>query len=124
MRNWTCCALTFLLLFTSSFSENAVVKNVTAYFFEVFFGIQNETEKEIVIDLSVQELSEDMQIEIQNLKAEILTEVKDEKAPKPDILIYHTHTDEAYLKGDQDYVETSSGRTKNDKRKRLYKYKS
>ncbi len=115
MRNWTCCALTFILLFTSSFSESTAVKNITAYFFEAFFGIQKETEKEIVIDLSIQELPEDMQIEIQNLKAEILAETKNEEAPRPDILIYHTHTDEAYLKGDQEYVETSSGRTKNDK---------
>ena len=115
MKNWTCCVLSFVLLFTSSFSGNDVVKNVTAYFFEMFFGIREAREREIVIDLSVQELPEDMQIEIENIKAEILTEGKTEKTEKPDVLIYHTHTDEAYLKGAQDYVETSTGRTKNDK---------
>lgn len=115
MRNWTCCVLSFVLLFTSSFSGSDVVKKVTSFFFEAVFGIGKEEEREIVIDLSVQELPEDMQIEIQNIKAEILAENKNEKAEKPDILIYHTHTDEAYLKGEQDYVETSLGRTKDDK---------
>ncbi len=115
MKNWTCLLLSFVLLFTSAFSEHDALKKTTSFFLKIFMGIEAQSaEKEIVIDFSQDILTDDMQIEIENIKAEICLEEKlPLKEKRPRILIYHTHTDEAYLKGDQDYVETSTGRTKN-----------
>lgn len=115
MKNWTCCILSFALLCMSAFSEFDITKNTTNAFLGFFMGLEAEnTNKELVIDFSQDIVSMDMQIEIDNIKAQILREentLKTETRPK--ILIYHTHTDEAFLHDGQDYVETSAGRTKN-----------
>ncbi len=115
MKNWTCCLLSFALIFTSMFSEWTVLKKATSAFLEIFMGLEAEkSEKEIVIDFSEDNIPEDMRIEIENIKAQIvLEETTKTDISRPPILIYHTHTNEAFFKGDQDYVETSSGRTKN-----------
>ncbi len=65
-------------------------------------------------------VDENMMIEIENIKAQIERETAEEQNNAEEdtvpemrkrILIYHTHTDEAYLKENNDYIETSAGRT-------------
>ena len=137
MKKWTCCLLSAVLLICFSFypqggktvtlSSSAldVSRNESTSFFEkalekcifFFMGIKNEEKDNtrVVIDLTGE--TESFTVEVERIKAEISTE-KSEAVPKSakhasKVLIYHTHTDEAYLKGDKDYVETSAGRTKN-----------
>lgn len=110
MKNWTCCIISFVLLFTSSFPN---IREVTSYFLTFFMGIEDSTaEKELYIDLNENNISDEMQIEIENIKKQIILE-KNNKEERPTVVIYHTHTDEAFFKGDEDYIETSVGRTKN-----------
>lgn len=114
MKKWTCSILSFVLLTLSAFSptEFSFKSDVLYSAFSFFLGIEAEkTSKEIYIDLAPESISQSMQIEIDNINAQLLRE--DFKVQKANtILLYHTHTDEAFLKGDQDYVETSLGRTK------------
>lgn len=114
MKKWTCSILSFVLLAVSALfpkleSGNDILQGAISF----FLGVKSQnTSKEIYIDLEPQVLSDDMLLEINNINAMISKEeIKLQKAKS--ILIYHTHTDEAFLKGEQDYVETSTGRTKN-----------
>lgn len=126
MKKWTCSILSAVLLTVSCFcrAEPLISADGTKAFFSniigFFMGISGSAEasKQITIDLSENGLSEEMLIEIENINAEINAEraiatavPETTKIEKSSILIYHTHTDEAYLKGDKDYVETSTGRT-------------
>lgn len=114
MKNWTCCILSVVLMFTSSVWETKWVKEASSFFLSFFMGIEEcATEKEVYIDLSQTEISDEMKIEIENIRKEISLEQPEKTEKKPTVLIYHTHTDEAYFKGENDYVETSAGRTKN-----------
>ena len=117
MKNWTCLFLSGVMMLISlipkiSFGEMFLTKTM-----ELFFGISNETTaREIIIDLSQEDVSEKMKIEIERIKKEVDEEAKQpQESPaavkKPSVLIYHTHTDEAFFKGDRDYKETSTGRT-------------
>ncbi|MBR2861317.1 MAG: stage II sporulation protein P [Clostridia bacterium] len=125
MQNWTCSILSMVLLCVSTFSslaqkeDNSVINSIFSSFMGFFMGVQaQEIDKEIIVDLSIEELTDEMKIEIEGIKAEILLEESkkpQEETKKPTVILYHTHTDEAYLKGEQDYVETSTGRTKNHK---------
>nr|WP_122011754.1 stage II sporulation protein P [Maliibacterium massiliense] len=61
-------------------------------------------------------LPSDIRIEVEKLDQEIANEPKPSgnaqvNASGKKIFIYHTHSREAYTKGDQDYVETSTWRT-------------
>lgn len=114
MKKWTCSILSFVLLAVSALfpkleNGNDILQGAISF----FLGVKSQnTSKEIYIDLEPQVLSDDMLLEINNINAMISKEeIKLQKAKS--ILIYHTHTDEAFLKGEQDYVETSTGRTKN-----------
>ena len=116
VKKWTCSILSFVLLTVSTFFPNKqldikgdIIQNAISF----FLGINvQETSKQIYIDLVPDEIPQDMQIQIDNINASILKE--DFKIKKANsVLIYHTHSDEAFLKGEQDYVETSVGRTKN-----------
>ena len=114
MKKWTCCILSVVLMATSSVTNKVDLKTVTSFFLSFFMGIEAvETEKEIYIDLGEEDITSQMKIEIENIKKQISLEQIEKQEKKPTVLIYHTHTDEAYLKGDNDYVETSVGRTKN-----------
>ena len=130
MKKWTCCILAVIMLVVFSYPENKTItldadktsvsvgenpifiaiKGIT----EFFLGIKEESGREIVVDLSSVP-SKEILVEIE--KIEPLTKPdaenkKDEDIKKmPTVLIYHTHTDEAYLKGDKNYVETSVGRS-------------
>lgn len=115
MKKWTCSILSFVLLTLSAFSpagSSDFKGDILSYAVSFFLGIKAEEEsKEIYIDLAPKNISQSMQIEIDNINAQILREeFKVQKANT--VLLYHTHTDESFLKGDQDYVETSVGRTK------------
>lgn len=114
MKKWTCCILSVVLMATSSVNYKVDLKTATSFFLSFFMGIEAvEAEKEIYIDLGEENITSEMKIEIENIKKQISLEKNEKKEKKPTVLIYHTHTDEAYLKGDSDYVETSVGRTKN-----------
>lgn len=114
MKNWTCCILSVVLMVTSSVWQISGIKEATSLFLSFFMGIEDtETQREIIIDLGENDISDEMKIEIENIKKQISLEKTEKQEKKPTVLIYHTHTDEAYLKGEQDYVETSVGRTKN-----------
>ena len=102
--------ISLLLIGVSTFSGEGFAQKITESFFNVFMGLTKE-ERQIVVDLSVYDLSEEMRISIESINAEILNETPQKTKEKKKVLIYHTHTDEAYLKGDKDYVETSVGRT-------------
>ncbi len=138
MKKWTCCILSLVLLAVSAFvpkNKESVVLAGEQYslgkfnsesfseemlrkIVEYFTGIKNESKTEISVDLT-QEPNDEMKIEIEKINQEIVeennTEQKTEevKSEKRKVLIYHTHTDEAYLKGEQNYKETSVGRTLN-----------
>lgn len=104
MRNWTCSIVSFLLMAASA--VDVLPASSIASF---FMGI-DAPPKELMIELNSTDISEDLKIEIDALDNSVISEtVKTNKS----VLIYHTHTDEAFLKGDKDYVETSAGRTKN-----------
>ncbi len=142
MKNWTCCILSAILIVTSSVfninieTENNYFNMVINAFTRTFMGLDAKGAEltEIVINLEEMNISDEMQIEIEGIKAEISVEeaqkenqsntssssntdsdndMEMQDGKKPTVLIYHTHTDEAYLKGEQDYVETSTGRTLN-----------
>ncbi|MBE7091901.1 MAG: hypothetical protein E7365_01825 [Clostridiales bacterium] len=115
MKKWTCSILSFILLTISALSptsESSFKDDIISKAVSFFLGIDSrKASKEIYIDLVPEEIPQNMQIEIDNINVSILKE--DFKVKKINtVLIYHTHTDEAFLKGDQDYVETSVGRTK------------
>ncbi len=115
MKNWTCSILSVVLLVVSAVSpaELNIKNDILSSAVSFFLGISaQETKKEIYIDLAPDVVDEKMQIEIDNINASLSRE--DLKIKKEStVLLYHTHTDEAFLKGNQDYVETSTGRTKN-----------
>lgn len=140
MRKWTCCILSAVLIVSVLLAQSgkpaatlshdaasaAVNKNFSQKLvegmMEWFMGLSHSTpdSREIVIDLSHGEMTEEMRVEIQRIREEVTKQENQtpppEKKPdikKPSVLIYHTHTDEAFLKGDQEYVETSAGRTLN-----------
>ncbi len=114
MKNWTCCILSVVLIFTSSVWQISWVKEAWSFFLSFFMGMEDcAVQKEIIIDLSQNNVSDEMKIEIENIKKQISLEKTEKQPQKPTVLIYHTHTDEAYFKGENDYVETSVGRTKN-----------
>ncbi len=112
MKNWTCYILSFALVVAASLpNAKAYTNNVLSY----FLGIEPEnSSQQVFVDFKREEVSDEMKIEIENIKKQIQIE-KNETYTKerPTVLIYHTHTDEAFYKGDEDYVETSAGRTKN-----------
>ena len=114
MKKWTCSIISFVLLTVSAlFPKIESGNNILQGAISFFLGIESQsTIKEIYIDLQPLVLSDDMLLEIDNINAQISQEeIKLQKTQS--VLIYHTHTDEAFLKGEQDYVETSTGRTKN-----------
>ena len=142
MRKWTCCIISAILIFSVIFvqkgnpavtlshdaADPAVNSNLADKLvdgvLEMFMGLSRDepASKEILIDLSHGEISQEMQVEIERIKSEVIQESQQTPQPqaseppaekKPSVLLYHTHTDEAFLKGDQDYVETSAGRTLN-----------
>ncbi len=108
--------LSALLIGMSAFSVNVeeLARSTVSYLFSFFMGISAEeaSVKEIYIDLT-DEVTDEMRLEIEKIDASIkrgeVLEIKEKKK----VLIYHTHTDEAFYKGEKDYVETSTGRTKN-----------
>lgn len=114
MKKWTCSILSFVLLTVSAlFPKLESGDNILQGAISFFLGIESKSvSKEIYIEIEPQALSDDMLVEINNINAMISKEeIKLQKANS--VLIYHTHTDEAFLKGEKDYVETSTGRTKN-----------
>lgn len=126
MKKWTCCFLTIILLvlfslppkkiITLDADKTSVLKSestVTSFFkgvTEFFLGIKESTGKEIVVDLT-NVPSEEMLIEIEKIEAKPKEEITLPSKKMPTVLIYHTHTDEGYLKGNKNYKETSVGRT-------------
>jgi len=112
MKNWTCYILSAVLLVASSLPNTKKAANT---FLSFFLGIGNEgAESAVFVDLEQAEISDEMKIEIENIKNQIYLEKNENKKSElPTVLIYHTHTDESFFKGDADYVETSVGRTKN-----------
>ena len=142
MKKWTCCIISAVLILSVLFaqrgqpavtlsheaSDTAVSENFSQKLVDgimaLFMGLSREEEvsREIVIDLSHGEISDEMLVEIQRIKEEVTQQENQTPPPqvtqapevkKPSVLLYHTHTDEAFWKGDQDYVETSAGRTLN-----------
>lgn len=135
MKKWTCCLLSAVLLIcfsvypqagkTESLSSEpsdvskgegtSILEKALEKCIFFFMGIKSKenANTRIVIDLT--EENESFSVEVERIKAEISTEKTEVKSSrhKSKVLIYHTHTDEAYLKGDKDYIETSAGRTKN-----------
>ena len=114
MKKWTCSILSLVLLSISALFPNAPTgENILKGAIAFFLGVENQsTSKEVYIDLEPTVLSDEKLIEINSINAMISKEeIKLQKANT--ILIYHTHTDEAFFKGEKDYVETSTGRTKN-----------
>ena len=111
MKKWTCCILSFMLMTTSVIGDYLNLEGATSFFLSFFMGIEQDA-KEVFIDFE-KNSDDEMQIEIENIKRQISFETSEKTEKRPTVLIYHTHTDEAYLKGEYDYVETSVGRTKN-----------
>lgn len=113
MKKWTCSILSLVLIITSTFFPKINGNDIITDILSFFLGINSQSvNKEIYIDLEPQVLSDSMLVEINKINAMIVKEeINLEKVNS--ILIYHTHTDEAFLKGKNDYVETSTGRTKN-----------
>lgn len=129
MKKWTCCILSVIMLIAFSYpnskdvtldadntsvsvGENPVftaIKGIT----EFFLGIRKSEGKEIIVDLTSVP-SEEMLIEIKKIEPLEKPNIESESKPQqkmPTVLIYHTHTDEAYLKGNKNYLETSVGRS-------------
>ncbi len=126
MKKWTCCVLAVILLIVFSLPQknvmtldadktnvfvkentvSVIIKGIT----EFFLGIKKASGKEIVVDLT-NVPSEEMLIEIEKIEAKPSEDNIEQKKEMPTVLIYHTHTDEAYLKGDKEYKETSTGRS-------------
>lgn len=129
MKKWTCCILSVIMLIAFSYpnsknvtldadntsvsvDENPIftaIKGIT----EFFLGIRKSEGKEIVVDLTSVP-SEEMLIEIEKIEPLEKPNIESESKPQqkmPTVLIYHTHTDEAYLKGNKNYLETSVGRS-------------
>lgn len=126
MKKWTCCFLAVVLLVVFSLPPKQVKtldvdktvaykeENVFLTFFksvtEFFLGIKESSGKEIVVDLTTVP-SDEMLIQIEKIEAKPKEEATLPSKKMPTVLIYHTHTDEGYLKGDKNYKETSVGRT-------------
>ncbi len=113
MKKWTCSILSCVLLTVSTFFPKINGSDILAGALSFFLGINSQSvNKEIYIDLEPQVLSDSMLVEINEINAMIVKE-EINLAKANSVLIYHTHTDEAFLKEEQDYIETSTGRTKN-----------
>ncbi len=126
MRKWTCCIMSAVLLTLSSIPQtvySGAVDTFRSFIVNAvtfFIGIGG-TENTVLAVEPDDITDEQMMIEIENIRAETereAFEAKSETLPvestvqeRKKILIYHTHTDEAYLKTNEDYVETSAGRT-------------
>ena len=127
MKKWTCCFLAVIMLIAFSLPQTniitldadktsvslqkenpvlALIKGVT----EFFLGIKEVDGKEIVVDLT-NVPKDEMLVEIEKIEAKPKEENIAPDKKMPTVLIYHTHTDEAYLKGDKQYKETSVGRS-------------
>jgi len=84
-------------------------------------GNEEEAQDDILFEFDDSELPQDIVLELEKIQRETETEPTPTADPQvtgdtdtPSVLIYHTHTDEAYLKGTADvYKETSTGRTMN-----------
>jgi stage II sporulation protein P len=107
--------LSALIISMSAFSVNVeeFARKATSFTLSFFMGISAAEEeiKEIYIDLD-EDISSQMQLEIEKLNSSLLKGEVLEIKNKHSVLIYHTHNDEAFYKGDKDYKETSTGRTK------------
>lgn len=125
MKKWTCCLLSAVLLTVFSVNpasnENSedfvgfVLKKAVSFFMGIDGEkLNNDTEGVFVtVDLTK---DEDFSLEIEKIKGETVIESNENELSetsdnKNRVLIYHTHTDEAYFKGDLEYTETSVGRT-------------
>ncbi len=133
MKKWTCCVLSAVLLTAFSvnsvkgenlqgkniFSGSSLLKKAVSF----FMGIDEKNGEDIIsvaVDLTK---DEKFSLEIEKINMETVLEENEASKAKADdentvkeengkkVLIYHTHTDEAYFKGDAQYVETSVGRT-------------
>lgn len=114
MKQWVCVMLSGILMAFSAFYEELPRQGLDGAL-KLFLGLQSAPAFQTVeVDLEEAALTSETENSADTpAAAPAPTEEPSIPAERPVILIYHTHTDEAYLKGDQDYVETSVGRTMN-----------
>ena len=111
MKQWVCVMLSGILMAFSAFYED-LPRQGLAGALNVFLGLQSAPAfRTVEVDLEAADLTVEAE-----MPADTPAPTEAPSIPaveRPAVLIYHTHTDEAYLKGDQDYIETSVGRTMN-----------
>jgi len=111
MKDWTCSLLSAIICLTSLLPNGLISKIVENYKATV------STAMNFFLGLEIPQSNENDAFKIEVVKRSVSINMAEEQktdayAPQnKTVLIYHTHTDEGYFKGDKDYIETSVGRT-------------